>query len=188
MARIDVIEYEASEGRLREIYDDLISKRGKLADVHMIQSLNPESIVLHMDLYMGIMFGRSPLKRYQREMMAVVVSRYNDCDYCQMHHGDALNHFWKDDTKIEDFKNDFNSVGLDSVDVLLCELAKNLTVTPNWTEIDAHFSKLKSKGLDDRAILDAHLVIAYFNFVNRLVLGLGVNIEDQVVRSGFNYD
>ncbi len=38
--------------------------------------------------------------------------------------------------------------------------------------------RLKAEGLDDRAILDATLTIGYFNFVNRLVLMLGVHLED----------
>lgn len=101
MAYIDVVGYDEAEGKLREIYDDLIETRGKLANVHMIQSLNPESIVNHMDLYMTIMFGKSPLRRVQREMIAVVVSKNNDCDYCQLHHAAAVKHYWKDDVKIE---------------------------------------------------------------------------------------
>ena len=54
MAYIDVIDYDRAEGELKEIYDDLIQSRGKLADVHMIQSLNPKSIVNHMDLYLSL--------------------------------------------------------------------------------------------------------------------------------------
>jgi len=37
----------------------------------------------------------------------------------------------------------------------------------------------------DRAILDAAQIAAYFNFVNRLVLGLGVGLEAQ--RDGYEY-
>ena len=37
----------------------------------------------------------------------------------------------------------------------------------------------------DREILDATLVISYFNFVNRNVLALGVELEEDP--SGFNY-
>lgn len=57
--------------------------RGKLARIHKIQILNPDTIVKHTDLYMSIMFGRSPLGRAQREMMAVVVPAADDCEYCQ---------------------------------------------------------------------------------------------------------
>ena len=81
MSRIKVIEPKEATGRLKEIYYDLIKKRGKLADVHKIQSLWPESIVAHMDLYMEIMFSKSELTRAEREMMAVVVSAVNGCEY-----------------------------------------------------------------------------------------------------------
>lgn len=96
MPHIKVIEHNEAEGDLKVIYDDLVAKRGKLAEVHKIQSLNPESIVKHMDLYMSIMYSKSPLSRAQREMIAVVVSAANNCRYCQIHHSDALNHYWKD--------------------------------------------------------------------------------------------
>ena len=41
-------------------------------------------------------------------------------------------------------------------------------------------------GLSDKAILDATLVVSYFNFVNRMVLGLGVNLESNQAK-GYNY-
>ena len=49
MPYIEVIEHDQSEGRLKEIYDNLVETRGKLAEIHKIQSLNPESIVNHME-------------------------------------------------------------------------------------------------------------------------------------------
>ena len=36
---------------------------------------------LHYDLYIELMHKRSPLSRAQREMIATVVSRLNDCHY-----------------------------------------------------------------------------------------------------------
>lgn len=57
MARIQVIDYPDATGELKEIYNDLLGKRGKLAEVHKIQSLNPATIVHHMDLYMAIMYA-----------------------------------------------------------------------------------------------------------------------------------
>lgn len=176
MAFIKVIEHNEAEGDLKIVYDELIVKRGKLAEIHKIQSLNPESIVKHMDLYMTIMFGKSPLSRAQREMIAVVVSVANNCMYCQTHHAHALNHYWKDDKKIESLKRDFSKVDLSLIDLILCELAWNLTRIPSVTTENC-INKLKALGVEDRIILDATLVIAYFNFVNRLVLGLGVHLE-----------
>ena len=185
MPHIQVIQHEEAKGRLKEIYDYLVETRGKLAEVHKIQSLNPESIVAHMDLYMGIMFGRSPLKRYQREMIAVVVSVTNNCKYCMTHHGEALKQYWKDQEKVDRLANDYKQLDLKEVDKLLCDLAVALTKTPHQID-ENRMTFLKQNGLSDRAILDATLVISYFNFVNRMVLGLGVHLEEEGGK-GYNY-
>lgn len=186
MAYIEVKEYDDAEGRLKEIYDDLIKTRGKLAEVHKIQSLNPETIVAHMDLYLKIMFGRSPLKRYQREMIGVVVSKSNDCEYCITHHAEAVNFYWKDDQKMANFIADYNSVPLSEMDLILCDYAKELTINPQQFKDSTWTDRLKNKSLNDQAILDATLVIGYFNFVNRIVISLGVGLENDP--GGYNYE
>lgn len=183
MSKIQVIQPEEAEGRLLEIYSDLIAKRGKLAEVHKIQSLRPESIVKHIDLYLEIMFSKSELSRAEREMIAVVVSAANSCYYCQKHHAEALNNYWKDQEKVELFRVEYKSVKLTEKEAVLCEYANHLTLFPS--KDFGLIEKLKTNGLSDSAILDATLVIAYFNFVNRIVLGLGVNLEEDA--SGYNY-
>lgn len=186
MAFIATIDYQHATGRLRGIYDELIASRGRLADVHMIQSLNPETIVSHMNLYMDIMFGPSPLKRWQREMIGVVVSAANACDYCTLHHREALLHFWKDEKRTDALIADPGSASLSENDLALCLFARSLTVSPeqlNETQIES----LKSRGFEDRAILDATLVVAYFNFVNRIVLGLGLGVREDEV-AGYKYE
>lgn len=185
MPYIDVVSHEDSEGELKEIYDNLVQTRGKLADVHMIQSLNPKSIVNHMDLYMTIMFGESPLRRVQREMIAVVVSKCNDCAYCQLHHAAAVNHYWKDEDKTNQLKADYTQLELSETDTVLCDYAKSLTEDPNGKN-KLLIERLKELGLSDRAILDASLIIAYFNFVNRVVLGLGLAINEEELE-GYEY-
>ena len=186
MAFIEVIEYDEAEGELKEIYDGLIKSRGKLADVHTIQSQNPKSIVGHMDLYMTIMFGKSPLRRVQREMMAVVVSKANNCEYCQMHHAEAVNHYWKDDKKVDQLKTDFTKLDLSEIERALCNMAWDLTLTPHADNKSA-INRLRKLGLNDRAILDATLVISYFNFVNRIVLGLGLSVNEEELK-GYSYE
>ncbi|MCD6234892.1 MAG: peroxidase [Candidatus Neomarinimicrobiota bacterium] len=187
MAYIKIIEPDDAEGTLKEIYQQLEKTRGKLANIHKIQSLNPESITRHMDLYMTVMFGKSPLTRSQREMIAVVVSKANRCKYCQQHHLEALKHFWKEEKKLRTFHKNYRNAGLSSVELLLCQYAEKLTLTPDSTEVENCIVEMKHAGFDDRSILDAALVIAYFNFVNRIVLGLGVEPEKEGV-DGYIYD
>lgn len=54
---------------------------GHAAHIMKVHSLNPQSMLDHHALYRTLMFGRSPLKRYQREMIGTVVSALNDCHY-----------------------------------------------------------------------------------------------------------
>jgi alkylhydroperoxidase family enzyme len=44
-------------------------------------SLNPRVLRAAMGLYREVMFGPSELSRAERELLAVVVSRANDCHY-----------------------------------------------------------------------------------------------------------
>ncbi len=188
MAYIKIISEQEADGRLKDIYDDIKTKRGKLAEVHKAQSLNPESIVHHMDMYLHLLYGKSPLKRYQREMIAVVVSKATGCKYCQAHHGTALNHFWKNDKKINQLITDYKQVDLSPADRLLCDYAWELTKNPGLTKNENSFIKpLKNIGLDDRTILDATMIIAYFNYVNRIMNGLGIELEADK-GEGYNYD
>lgn len=183
MAKIKTISYSDSSGRLREIYDDLIKSRGQLADVHTIQSLRPESIVKHMDLYMEIMYSKSKLSRAEREMIAIICSLSNNCEYCCKHHSAALSHFWKNDNKLESLIVDYTNADITSREMALCSFAAALTHEPSKTSNHEYASILINEGFDDNEILDATLVVAYFNFVNRIVISLGVNIEDNDINS-----
>ncbi|MDD4991165.1 MAG: peroxidase-related enzyme [Paludibacter sp.] len=186
MSRIKVIQHEESTGRLKEIYDDLVKSRAKLAAVHTIQSLHPESIVAHMNLYMEIMFNHSALSRAEREMMAVVVSVNNGCNYCKTHHSEALNKYWKNESKIQLLFSNMEVKELSVKENALCKFAKELTLFPHLHEKADYTKELKTVGISDEGVLDAVLVVAYFNFVNRIVLSLGVQLEDDK-GIGYNY-
>ena len=185
MAKIEVVQPHEAEGQLKEIYDNIISSRGKIAEVHKIQRLNPHSIINHMELYQTIMFGQSPLKRVQREMLGVVVSKANNCEYCQIHHAEAVNHYWKDEERTNSLRANFKDAQLSGVDELMCSYAEELTKTPGTDTEQKYFEPLRNMGVSDREILDATLVISYFNFVNRIVLSLGVDVEENA--GGYNY-
>jgi uncharacterized peroxidase-related enzyme len=124
------------------------------------------------------MFNKSALSRAEKEMIAVVVSIVNGCMYCQTHHGTALNNYWKDESRIEQLKSNYNHAGLSEKEVAMSHFAVHLTKYPAAHEQQNFNLPLKNKGLDDAAILDVVLVTSYFNFVNRMVMALGVQLEE----------
>ncbi|MEM1000796.1 MAG: peroxidase-related enzyme [Bacteroidota bacterium] len=186
MAYIDIIRGEAATGELAEVYREITAQRGRLSEVLMIQSLHPQSIRDHLNLYMTVMFSKSPLRRAQREMIAVIVSLANNCPYCIAHHSAALHHFWKDEARMVRFQKDFRTADLSAKEVALCAYADQLTRQPG-TDPAARAAAVKAAGWEDRALLDTTLIVGYFNFVNRMVLGLGVSLEGDS-GGGYRYD
>lgn len=58
----------------------------------------------------------------------------------------------------------------------LLDYAATLTRRPASVD-SADLDALRAQGLGDRAIHDAAQVIAYFNYINRVADGLGVDLE-----------
>lgn len=183
MAWIQEIDIDDADGKLAGIYAELVEKRGKVSNILKAHSLNPEALDNHLGLYMTIMFGKSGLSRAEREAVAVVVSANNDCAYCVHHHAEALRRYIKDEETLSML---MSADGLETLDPRLSNIvrhAEKLTTAPvAMTESD--LDELRAVGLDDRDILDLTLVTAYFNFVNRLALGLGVEFTPEEV-SGY---
>ena len=81
MAFIDIVEENRADGLLAGIYDAARKRAGRVYNILKIQSQNAAALQAMLGLYAATMRGESPLTRSQREMLAVVVSRANDCHY-----------------------------------------------------------------------------------------------------------
>tara|TARA_R110002096_G_scaffold57426_2_gene145591 strand:+ start:1824 stop:2384 length:561 start_codon:yes stop_codon:yes gene_type:complete len=186
MSWIKEIAVSEAEGQLAKTYAELIEKRGKVSNILMVHSLNPAAMSNHLELYMTLMFGKSGLSRAEREAIAVVVSANNDCAYCVSHHAEALRHHLKDKETINLLAT---ADGLETLEPRLSNIvrhAEKLTNAPGaMTESD--LGELRAVGLSDKDILDLSLIVGYFNFVNRIALGLGVSFNEEEL-SGYRND
>lgn len=179
-AFINVIPPEdAVENLLKRAYKRVGGDRGTIANVHQSQSLNPKAMLAHLDLYMAVMYADSPLTRIQRELIGAIVSFFNGCQYCIVHHYEALKFHWSDAPSIDDLSS---GEKLNTQDRALVSFVKKLTLNaPRMIKQDCNM--LRDNNFSERAILDITLIVGYFNFVNRLVLGLGVTLEDKEDRN-----
>lgn len=66
---------------------------------------------------------------------------------------------------------------IDEATRALCRHALRLNREPAAVG-DEDLAALREAGFDDRAILDLTLIVGYFNFVNRVASGLGVELEE----------
>ena len=81
MAHIRLTDVDEATGVLKEEYDAAIGRAGKVFNIVKAMSLRPSVLRRSIELYKGIMFGSSGLSRQERELLATVVSRENDCHY-----------------------------------------------------------------------------------------------------------
>ena len=184
MPWIKVISYEEAEGKLKEVYNRVVDSRGKVSNIMSIHSLFPESMEKHLELYITLMFRGRFLKRDEAEMLGVYVSIINKCEYCIRHHSEALKRYW-DSELVDKFVENPDSVELPDRKRLLLKYAEKLTRKP-YEVSEEDVAELKRGGFRDEEILHANLIISYFNFVNRIVLGLGVEYTEEEVK-GYKY-
>jgi len=81
MAYIDLVSDDHATGRLKEQFDVARARAGGVAHIVRTMSPNPPVMEASMALYVQAMRGPSGLSRQEREMLATVVSRANDCYY-----------------------------------------------------------------------------------------------------------
>ncbi len=185
MSWIEEIDKESAEGDLQKVYEEIKSKRGKLSNIMKVQSLKPEAMESHLDLYLSLLFESRSISREICELIGVIVSLDNGCKYCINHHAEALAHFWKDEEKLEDLIESIEKVELEEKNRVVVDYVLKLTKTPE-DMVEDDLEELRKAGFTDEQILNINMIAAYFNFVNRIALGLGVEFSEEEMK-GYNY-
>jgi uncharacterized peroxidase-related enzyme len=73
-------------------------------------------------------------------------------------------------------QRDYRTAGLSQREVALLDFAVKLTKSP-WDVRKDDVDALREHGFTDEQLVDAVHCIAYFNFINRVLDGLGVDPE-----------
>jgi uncharacterized peroxidase-related enzyme len=83
----------------------------------------------------------------------------------------------KDDERVAAIEDDYRKAELSPRERAILDYAVKLTVTPSQMA-ESDVVRLRDAALSDAEILDACQVTAYYNYVNRMADGLGVELED----------
>lgn len=177
MAYIRTIAESDATGDLADLYRRVGNPDGTVDNVMKVHSVNPEALRSHFEVYVAAMHKPSPLSRVEREIVGTIVSRANGCAYCTRHHAAGLSRLLRGDRPglPEMLMNGDHSM-LAPREVAMVAYAEKLTRAPGEI-VERDVEPLRAAGLDDRAIHDLAVVVAYFCYANRVVTGLGVEIE-----------
>lgn len=83
----------------------------------------------------------------------------------------------KDEAWVEQMKVDYKQAELTAADRAMLDYVTVLTITPAKTQ-EADIVRLRENGFRDEAILEINQITGFFAWCNRIVDGLGVELED----------
>jgi len=130
-----------------------------------------------LDYHELVMRGPSPFTVAERELIAAYVSGVNDCGYCHGVHTATAEAFGVPPGLLAALLADLDAAPIDDrMRAVLRYVGKLTTSLSRLTDEDA--AAVLAAGWDERALHDAVIVCALFNFMNRMVNGLGIKADD----------
>ena len=124
--------------------------------------------------------SKNTLPKWYLETLGIYVSYLNRCQYCVDHHFAGLKRLMNDTQQTDEIysaikEENFSDV-MEARYIVGMKYAKLLTLDMRRLE-EKDVDYMKTIGFDDGEILEINQVVSYFNYANRVVLGLGVDTE-----------
>ena len=180
-AWISMVEDEEADDQLKKIFDVARTPHGTLDNVMRIHSLRPASMIGHVTLYKSVLHSDEiTLPLWFLEVIAAYVSILNSCEYSLTHHWNNAVRIIDNAQRVEVIHDALRSQSFDNTfnekEIAILHYSKKLTCdVGNLKKVDV--IKLKQAECNDGQILDVNQVIAYFNYSNRVLNGLGVSLD-----------
>jgi len=185
MSYIKTISYDEADGKLKRLYDRVKGPDNNVDNVLMVHSLRPHTLKGHMELYKCVLHhNENSFPKWYLEALGTYVSHLNNCKYCVDHHAVGLKKNLNDDIKFETIyraiKNDELEHVLNEKEIAGAEYAFKLT-KEHQSISKTYIESLRNRGFDDGEILEVNQLVSYFNYVNRMVVGLGVDTVGDII-------
>ena len=182
---IRMIPENEATGLLREMYDRVRTPHGTVDNVMKVHSLRPHTMEGHVALYRSVLHNpNNTLPLWFLEVIACYTSMLNDCAYSLTHHFANVRRLLRDQARSDAIYAALEAGRLEDAfsdkELALLHYAGKLTINVrdmNSADIDA----LRSVNCVDGEILEVNQVCAYFNYSNRLLNGLGVTTDGDIL-------
>jgi uncharacterized peroxidase-related enzyme len=184
-AWIRMVSDEEADETLREALDLASTPHGTVDNVMRVHSLRPGTMVGHVMLYRACLHdATNTVPMWFQEVVSSYVSTLNDCAYSYANHWANARHLIGDEARAEIVEVALRTRRIEDAfegaELAALRYAEKLTLRPGDI-VRADVDGLRSAGWDDGAILEINQIVGYFNYANRLLNGLGVTTEGDVV-------
>lgn len=185
MTWINTISYADASGKLKILYDRIKGPDNNVDNIMLAHSLRPHTMEGHMALYKYVLHHPgNTLPKVFLETIGVYVSSLNNCAYCVEHHFSGMSRILDDDVRAAEIRVALEARKpadvFDDFELAALEYAEKLTMAAG-SIAEEDIEKLRQAGLDDGQVLEVNQVTAYFCYANRMVLGLGINTEGDII-------
>ena len=177
MSWINQVPYSEATGKLLKLYKRVKGPDNNVDNIMLAHSLRPQSLEGHMTLYKNVLHhSANQIPKWFLEALGVYTSIKNACHYCVEHHFTGMTRLIDNlprSKAIRDAleRDTFAGVFDDQQQAALIYAGKLTEQTGKMIESDVQ--NLRTQGWSDGEILEINQVVAYFNYANRTVLGLG---------------
>ena len=184
-AWIKMISDEDADEELTEVLNLARTPHGTVDNVMRVHSLRPNTMKGHVTLYRAALHDESnTIPMWFQETVSSYVSILNDCPYSYANHWKNAAYLMQDPTKANQVEIALNAKKPEShfvgAELAMLEYTEKLTLKPGKM-VETDVIKLRDGGVDDGQILELNQIIGYFNYVNRLLNGLGVTTSGDTV-------
>ena len=184
-AWIKMISDKDADEELSEVLNLARTPHGTVDNVMRVHSLRPNTMKGHVTLYRAALHDESnTIPMWFQETISSYVSILNDCPYSYANHWKNAAYLMQDPTKANQVEIALNTKKPEShfvdAELAMLEYTEKLTLKPGKM-VETDVIKLRDSGVDDGQILELNQIIGYFNYVNRLLNGLGVTTSGDTV-------
>ena len=184
-AWIDMISDADASKELKEVLDLARTPHGTVDNVMRVHSLRPNTMKGHVTLYRAALHDNAnTIPMWFQETVSSYVSILNNCAYSLENHWKNAAHLIDDVEKVAAIEKALWSKMpqdvFDGVELEMLRYAEKLTLRPS-DMVHEDVLALKAAGAEDGEILELNQIIGYFNYVNRLLNGLGVTTSGDTV-------
>ncbi len=184
-AWIRMVSDDEADAKLRDALALARTPHGTVDNVMRVHSLRPNTMRGHLILYRAALHDdANTLPMWLQETIASYVSILNDCPYSLANHWANARHLIADDPRADAIETalraDAPETAFRGAELALMRYARKLTREPG-AMAQRDVEAMREAGLDDGQILEANQIVGYFNYVNRLLNGLGVTTDGDVV-------
>ncbi|MFN5512196.1 MAG: carboxymuconolactone decarboxylase family protein [Burkholderiales bacterium] len=184
-AWIHMIPLEHATGTLADAYAKVRTPHGTVDNVMKAHSLRPHTMEGHVTLYRSVLHNPdNTLPFWFLEVVASYVSILNACDYSLTHHWANASRLMKDPARAAAVRAALEARAPEQAfagkELALLRYAGKLTTDVARMQA-SDVSSARDVGATDGEILEVNQVCAYFNYSNRLLNGLGVTTQGDVI-------